>query len=95
MDRFLGDGSVELVGTYAFFERGDYEAYAGVGLRFGVVEGVPILLGVRAYPFARKRVGLHLETAGLLLSESDGVSEMLLRGSLGVHVRFGEDAGGE
>ena len=90
MDNFVEDSAVEVVGTYAFFKREDYEAYAGAGLRFGTLQSIPILLGVRAYPFVKRRVGVHLEAANLFLTDEVG-DGLILRGSLGVHVRFGKD----
>ena len=90
MDNFLENGAVEVVGTYAFFRRDDYEAYAGTGLRFGTLQALPALLGVRAYPFAERRVGVQLEAASLLLTDEIG-DGLILRGSIGVHVRLGGD----
>ena len=90
MDNFVEDSAVEVVATYAFFRRDDYEAYAGTGLRFGTLPALPALLGVRAYPFATRRVGVQVEAAGLLLTDEVG-DGLILRGSIGAHVRFGEE----
>lgn len=84
-DNLIESTTVEIVATYAFYRRADHEAYAGAGARFVFFEGVPLLLGVRAYPFASERFGVQLETAGIVGGE-DGA---LLRGSLGVQVRLG------
>ena len=93
VDNFIEDTSVEIIASYVVHRREDYGIYVGLGLRPPgiVIEGLVLPVGVRAYPFARQRVGLQVEAAllGLFAGDSPGESLGVLRGSAGIHVRLG------
>lgn len=85
-DMYFEDFSPELVATYNYLKREDYELYAGIGGRANNLSGLVIPLGLRVYPFEAKAFGFHVEVAPLI-GEYDGI----LRGSLGINYRFLKD----
>lgn len=82
-DMYFWDFSPELVVTYNYFDKEDYELYAGIGGRANNLGGLVLPFGLRVYPFDAKAFGFHLEVAPLL-GEHDGV----LRGSWGINYRL-------
>ena len=94
VDNRLSGTSLEAVVTYAVHRREDYGVYVGLGARGpeGAFGGLLLPVGLRAYPFARQRVGFQVEAAILRLFGGAGFREEteVLRGSAGVHVRLGQ-----
>lgn len=64
-DQYFDDTSLELVLNYKFIRKDMLEAYAGIGGRVQIFEGLVILLGMNIYPFENKRFGFQMEIAGL------------------------------
>ena len=82
-DTYLGDGSLpELVLTYQFLNKEDYEFYGGLGFRASAFQGLVLPVGFNFFPFEKKKFGFHLELAPIVNDNP------VLRGSWGIRYRF-------
>jgi hypothetical protein len=86
-DIIINNFSPELVLTYQFLHKPDYELYAGLGYRANTFQGPLLPVGLNIFPFDRKNFGFHVELAPILVIESTTI----LRGSWGIRYRFGAD----
>ncbi|WP_225000153.1 hypothetical protein [Cesiribacter sp. SM1] len=83
-DLVINNFSPELVLTYQFINKPDYEFYAGLGYRDNTFRGPILPVGLNLFPFERKNFGFHLEVAPIIVIEGRSV----LRGSFGIRYRF-------
>lgn len=81
------DFSPELVLTYQFINKQDYEFYAGLGYRVNLFQGVVFPIGLNIFPFNQQRFGLHIEAAPMIEIEGSTI----LRGSWGIRYRFARE----
>ncbi len=83
-DLDLYNFSPELLGTYDYVNKTDFELYAGLGARANVLGGVVLPIGFRVFPFENKNFGFHIEVSPIFSIEDDAV----FRGSWGIRYRF-------
>lgn len=83
VDNFLSETSLELAVNYIVKETDDVQVYTGLGGRVQDFDGLVIPLGLNIYPFQQKKLGCHIELAGLV-----GYDDTVLRGSWGIRYRF-------
>jgi hypothetical protein len=83
-DNYFENISIELIGTYDILNKTDYEFYAGAGLRFNLLDGLVIPVGLNIFPFESKNFGFHIELSPIFSFDDDS----LLRGSWGIRYRF-------
>ncbi len=81
---FVDDISAELVLPFKILAKDDYYLDAGLGVRHNVFRGLVVPVGITAFPFQKKGLGMHAEIALI----SDFQSSALLRGSWGITYRF-------
>ncbi|RDC62734.1 hypothetical protein [Adhaeribacter pallidiroseus] len=81
-DNYFDDTSLEVVVSYIFKRNETINAYAGVGGRIQILEGLVVPVGLNIYPFEKKSFGFQMELAPILRESS------LLRGSWGIRYRF-------
>lgn len=81
-DHYFDETSLEGVVTYDFWDKEDYEIYAGIGGRLNHFAGLVIPLGVNVYPFNIKQFGFHIELTPIIGETS------VLRGSWGIRYQF-------
>jgi len=81
-DNYFEAMSVEGIITHDFFNKEDYELYAGIGGRVNGFAGLVVPLGLNIYPLSAKQFGFHIELAPIVGESS------LLRGSWGIRYRF-------
>lgn len=82
-DNYFDDTSLELALNYIFKRDEIINAYAGLGARIQIFEGIVVPIGMNIYPFEKNNFGFQMELAGLL-----GGERSLLRGSWGIRYRF-------
>ena len=83
--------SPELVGTYDYVNKTDFELYAGLGGRVNAFGGLVVPIGFRVFPFPNKRFGFHLEVAPILPIGTE--DNAIFRGSWGIRYRFIKETG--
>ncbi|MGV3604676.1 MAG: hypothetical protein ACO1N1_25855 [Dyadobacter fermentans] len=83
IDTRLDNMPLEGVITYQFFNKEDFEVYAGLGGRINTLAGLVIPIGAHFFPFPSKTFGFHIELAPFI---SDGST--IVRGSWGIRYRF-------
>lgn len=81
-DNYFEETSLEGVVIYDFVQKDDYEAYAGIGGRVNILEGLVIPMGVNVYPLSTKQFGFHIELTPIIGETS------ILRGSWGMRYQF-------
>ncbi|AHM61340.1 hypothetical protein D770_15430 [Flammeovirgaceae bacterium 311] len=86
-DVIINNFSPEIVLTYQFLNKPDYELYAGLGYRANTYRGPLLPVGFNFFPFEKKHFGFHLELAPMFVIESTTI----LRGSWGIRYRFSKD----
>lgn len=83
-DNYFENVSVEVIGTYDILNKEDYEFYAGAGVRFNLLDGLVIPVGLNIFPFQSKSFGFHIELSPIISFDDSS----LLRGSWGIRYRF-------
>ena len=78
----IEDLSPELVLHYQFVKKETHEAYAGIGGRFQIDEGMVVPLGFNLFPFNKKQFGFHTEVAAIIGENN------VFRGSWGIRYIF-------
>jgi hypothetical protein len=74
----------ELIATYDFINKEEFEFYGGLGGRYDNFGGVVLPIGLNLYPIQNKNFGFQLELTPIIGESA------LLRGSLGIRYRFGK-----
>lgn len=83
VDNYIEYLNVEIITSYDFLEKEEYEVYAGLGVGTSeTIGGIVIPVGVNFYPFTTKNFGFHIEVTPLLGENN------ILRGSWGIRYRF-------
>lgn len=83
-DNYFENVSVEVIGTYDILNKEDYEFYAGAGVRFNLLDGLVIPVGLNIFPFQSKSFGFQIELSPIISFDDSS----LLRGSWGIRYRF-------
>ncbi|MEQ9300571.1 MAG: hypothetical protein RIF33_18510 [Cyclobacteriaceae bacterium] len=83
VDNFLSETSLELAVNYIVKETDDVQVYTGLGGRVQSFDGLVIPVGLNIYPFEQKKLGCHIEMAGLVAYD-----DVAIRGSWGIRYRF-------
>lgn len=83
VDNFLNETSLELTANYIVKKTDDVEVYSGLGGRVQSFDGLVIPIGLNIYPFQQKKLGCHIEMAGLVAYD-----DVVIRGSWGIRYRF-------